>query len=149
MTRPAPMIITDWDQEKDDIVRLALATALHERTGRIGAWCNKGVISVVEDNDPLNVRLRMEDVYFSEPRAVFPSIELIAKIALAINAGLDDGQRPRIESYKGADEISYGVAAHKHYERYASNRVWVDELEHAYHKVAQITAPVKRRGLRP
>jgi hypothetical protein len=141
MKKSSIIMMSDEVPTDDEIVKLALAHAHHERTGRIGFWINRGDVSIVYDHDPVNVRLQIGDQFFAEPRDVFPSEVLVANIALALAAGLKN--RPPIEDYHASDSLSYGVIGRS--PRFEP--AFAETMEAAYHNVAKFTATVKRKKL--
>lgn len=122
------MTVSDNDDWLVQESRMAKAKAHHERTSLFGQWCTAGHITVMEDNDPVNIRLRIEDEFFAEPRDRFPSTTLIAKLQLAIYAG---------RSCKNENPFGPPNAGSYHSR-------WAQALESAYRNVAQITATVKK-----
>lgn len=148
-------------------VKMALAKEKHDRTLVIDKLVNSGRVRVMQDDDPVNVRLRIGEHYFSCLRSEFPSTVLVANLQLALRAGVGDDDetmpgppyhRGRIENYNAADAMAYGVVG--------MERKWRTDayLEAAYPLGAaeQITATVTkkpngiwravkalRKGLRP
>ena len=79
-----------FDREKANALKdlkLALAKEQHLRTSEFGRLCNLGHVRVVEDNNPALITVAIEDERFSDERAKFPSVRLMARLQLAIAAG--------------------------------------------------------------
>lgn len=142
-------------------VAMARAAEHHARTTEFGRICNEGHVRVINDDDPLNIRCKVENEVFSCPRDVFPTTELMARLQLAIAAGLSCTKLPREEFEHQMDAYRYMIQGRK------VDRVWVDEhygapriemdwarteaVAQGYNNVAKktkkVTAAVK--GLRP
>ena len=136
------MSITKWQRlinTERDIATGETARQRHERVSRIIGWFTADHLRLIENN-PDAVTLAIEDQRFTEAREDFPSNQLVAGIALAINSGLSERNRPRIEDYDRAGAMEYArpVAWKRNFERSAL-------LEVGYHNVARITATVKKR----
>lgn len=149
------------DDDPVSEVKMALAKEHHDRTSEFGRLCNIGHVKVVEDNDPINIRCRIEDEYFAEERTRFPSTLLMAKMQLAIAAG---------RSCRNERDIKAEVAQHKldtYRYTYGGARDWksrqalmdiyspvAEAVARGYSNVStitkELTATVKRpKGLRP
>lgn len=134
-----------------DIQRMAAAAKAQQRRHTLQRWMSQGHVSIVNDDDPLNIRVQIEDEYFSGPRETFPTSELIAKLALALAAGQSDTKRNTLQddmyAQMGAYAFTSSFRVSKTREElgYAYDQCWLDEA-------APITAtvkPRKQRGLRP
>jgi len=115
---------------EQDIVNLALAGALHERMQRIGRWVEQGKIFVAADQVQRRYLVRVGTTTFQESKDDFPSLELIAKIALGIAAGVIPAEDSRPYSHLADRQLSYGPV---------------------FDHIRELTAPVtkRRKGLRP
>lgn len=115
-----PMIIADDDAPVRDVL-MARAKEKHDRTAVIDKLINSGRVRVMQDDDPVNVRLRIGEHYFSCLRSEFPSTVLLANLQLALRAGVGDDettQTPpyhtgRIENYHANNAMAYGVVGRK------------------------------------
>lgn len=162
-------IIRDADDATDenleqDIVNLAKAHQVQEHVSRIGKWVNERHVRVMEDDDPNNVRLRIEDIYFAEPRDQFPSVTLMAKMALAIAVGKSERNRPAsgpedigaemgmapIAMKHDAGDTHFGMLAHQPQSWVPQSwKSWAEASEIGYANAAKLTATVgRRRGAR-
>jgi hypothetical protein len=152
--KPIIMLV---DDEPIPEVEIARAAEHHSRTTEFGRLCNEGHVRVLNDDDPLTIRCKVENEVFSCRRDIFPTTELMARLQLAIAAGLTCRKLPRTEFHHhqvDAYAYAYGLI-HK--------KVWVDEhygapdwardeaVAQGYSNVAKktrkVTAAVK--GLRP
>lgn len=136
------LIITD---DPVDDVKMAMAREKHDREQRISALVGSCHVSIMCDDDPVNVRLRIEDQFFSEPRERFPSIKMVADIELALAAGLSD-RLTRLDEQREAEIMSYHATdalVYSHPGRRAPNYSWLSEL--VDRKVtATVKAPAKK-----
>lgn len=133
-----------------DIVALAKASALHERIGRISEWVNLGYVNVERSHgDQPRYKITFAGQEWFEHKDDFPTVGLVANIALAIKCGATDMdlvtalERRQARVLQETMLYGYGGA------RINSARpVWMDEFceikEDAYAKVAALTAPVTR-----
>lgn len=137
------MIVTDDGPVHD--VKLALAKEKHDRTVVINALFQAGHVQVMADDDPINIRIRIEDEFFAEPRDVFPTTNLIARVQLALQAGLSERNRPRIENYHAADAMSYAYGKSFHEEL---SKKWARSVGEEFGKVtAAVTKTPSRTGV--
>lgn len=134
------MVISDHPVQE---ALMAKAKDHHERATLVGTWFNKGhiIIRKEDQESPAFIALRMEDELFVDPRDRFPTVELIARIQLALHAGRS---HTKVDANPTATEIkarmegvwshgSVGMGRSYVYEE------WADVLETAYANVAQIT----------
>lgn len=158
---------------------MAKAKSHHDRTCEIGALVNTGHVTVMVDDDPLNIRLRIEDEFFAEPRTVFPSEAMVARLHLAIHAGRSD--RNLSQKEHAMDAMSYGLRDWKTSKAWGGKMTnsmqqgasfdevrvpdmyapferkreagWLDAIGTGYENVrkitAKVTSPKLRKGLRP
>lgn len=132
------MTISDSPDWRSQEARMAKAKAHHERTLLIGQWRNEGHITVIDDEsrDAAYVHLRIEDEVFADPRDRFPSVELIAKLQLAIHAGRSDRNQ-----HIGELQRQWGDAVRKKFK--------FDYFKPWFVEEADVTATVKPRRPRP
>lgn len=168
MTRKSLIMLIDDDPVSE--AKMALAKEHHDRTSAFGRLCNEGHVKVVEDNDPINIRCRIEDEFFAEERSRFPSTLLMAKLQLAIAAGRSCRNDPKDETETAQHQLdayryAYGGRAMGNSAplgvRYgkSSHMSWMsapvsEAVATGYNNVAAITkkftATVKRpKGIRP
>ncbi len=156
MKQQMRLMISDDGPVQDAL--MAKAKEAHDRTCMIGVLTNQGHIRVLEDNDPLNIRLVLEDEVFAEPRDVFPSAVLIARLQLAINAGRSERNLTVQTIVDAADQMSRykyqygGIAGQGNHGRTYKLDARSLAMEQGYANVAKITAKVTRnvrKGLRP
>lgn len=162
MKNQMKLVITD-DPVSD--VKMALAKEHHDRTMKLGELVAAGHVTVMEDCDAVRVRVKIEDEVFSEDRERFPTTELMARLQLAIHAGLSERNRVKIMGDNHASDAMAYAALGKSWKSYhqqlsrmprgadpafmSGDRLWYDE---AAKIPAKITATVKkalRKGLRP
>ena len=142
-----------FDREKANALKdlkLALAKEQHLRTSEFGLLCNLGHVRVVEDNNPARITVAIEDERFSDERTKFPSVQLMARLQLAIAAGRSEknvlaGAWHDQKIYGGPDGggIRAGIAP----------CIWDrwEAVSQGYaNATSELTATVKRpKGLRP
>lgn len=151
--KPVIMLVDD-----EPIPEVAMARALeqHERTSEFDRLCNLGHVRVVQDNCASHITVQIEDEHFTDIREEFPSVQLMARLQLAIAAGRSCRNTP-------SDWFEHQADAFRHlYARRTSpDAVWLDEgdlyvsdaVAQGYSNVAKktkrqrVTAAVK--GLRP
>lgn len=150
------------EMERYDASLVAQALRV-EHENRMNAFRNlqaQGHVTIMMDEQPDVIRVRIDEEYFTDSRADFPTSHLIARLQLAVHAGqsdrkriLDTGKTPRdiyrdfAETYQQDPRTIKGVR----------DFVWEDELYD--YKVGgdylhpPITATVKppkfKKGLRP
>lgn len=129
------MLVTDHEV---DLVRLALAKEMHERSEVFQRLCRQGHVIVLQENDPVTIRCRVGDELFECERNCFPSIELMARVQLAVHAGL---------TCRGMAQAIRGPEIHTW---------WIDEVAAVTQQnIGQMitatvkTRPQRQKGLRP
>lgn len=104
MRKPySKMIVTDEPAMDREILALAQSRAQRERLEKLSAWVGQRKVSIVPDDNPETITVQIEDQLFPCPRKQFPSIELIAQLGLALQAGLTDMNRRTT-----VDAMAYG-----------------------------------------
>jgi len=128
------------DEEIDD-AKIAKAMEHHRRVGEFGRMCNVGQIHIMAIGSTVKMTVG-EGVVFSEDADVFPSEQLMARLALAIR-GLNIGEASALSAY---DQFQHSRAS-------VGRSDISMAIEIGYSNVQKITATVKDRrkagGLRP
>lgn len=131
------MLIQNDPIDADAILKLALAYERSGRIARIEKWVFSADIVVEEQQgggvvaDPNYVALRCGDITFTEERESFPTVKLVADIALAIQAG-----------YSCRASVHHSHPGYYYY--YGSSSRWAQIAEDAR---ARVTAAVMMAGL--
>lgn len=166
MDKQMKLLITTDDPVSD--VKMALAKEHHNRAKQVEKLILAGHVSVVEDDNPAFIRVRIEDEFFQDERSRFPSTTMIARLQLAIQAGRSDRNRivhEQIADHAAADSMHYTLGK---YGRSNWHAGWLKEQTIAmgydnagdyvtlWDKADGVTAAVKaaptkalRKGLRP
>lgn len=155
------LIITD-DAPVND-VKMALAKERHDRQQKIYELFGEGHCSAdMESGHPI-VTVAIEGEVFREARDVFPTVGLMARLQLAINAGqsnrnLGAGPGPTHAADAMAYGMTYGGRAGGNMTATEINRLYQDSRISSYRAsdlyadvAKSVTATVKkfRKGLRP
>lgn len=150
------------DQAHVQDVLLALAKEQRDRSDVFSALLRAGHVSVMEDNNPALIRVRIEDEYFEEERSRFPSTGLMARLQLAIAAGRTD--RDHIHTNE-LDAANYWSRQGAVIQELRSSSMWWDEPSFAFNTggdilhgvphgdkkkvTAAVSIKTRMRGLRP
>lgn len=67
--------------------RMTNARKQHDRRLAIDALVAQGHVEIMNDMNPKEIRVRVADEYFIDPRRLFPTEKLLARVQLAVNAG--------------------------------------------------------------
>lgn len=114
------------DQMLQDILRAAKAIEYKERMDRIMRWEQEGHIRTFQHLEK-HIVVQVENTTFQETRAEFPTVELIAKLALAIHSGLSCRT---IGTDYGEQYATYaGIGNHDRYGGQAYNRFFYEEMK--------------------
>jgi hypothetical protein len=144
--------VREMQRHADEVVKRALDLEYKARKDAFATLQAQGHVTVMQDDDPLNIRVRVDEEYFAEPRTDWPSTLLMAKLQLSIAAGNSDRNSP---PYEGAYTGRWNSRAimEEHYPLQKSDAVWYDEMnDFKLYERAAVTATVKPRkmkGLRP
>lgn len=143
------MLITDDPTTLDDIVKMARVAEQEVRARTMHGWIDSGDVSIVLDDDPHNTSVRVGTEVFSDPRDQFPTIATLARVQLALHAGVTSRDEPPDIYRRVAYAMHYGKSPmYRGYARPPGDYVW-------YEEAADFTATVtkakkaKQRGLRP
>ena len=120
--RPVPFIVVEGDEQLP-LEAIARAKEMHDRVCRFGYWLHEGYIAAFFVVSKMVIRVTVADDVIEEPAEQFPTANLMARIALAIRAGV---AYPR--QYTGGGEITDGPVAPNFY-----------VLEQGYQNVANLT----------
>lgn len=87
------MLQTDGPADNEQLEALVEAHTAKQRLAQISSWAAAGHVSIQNDihRNALVLRIDAETIYW--PREEPPTAELIARIALALAAGLSDTNR--------------------------------------------------------
>lgn len=136
------LIVTDDAPVTD--VKMALAKEHHDRMEVFQELCMRGVCSVIIDNHPMKISVQIGEEIFQEPRPVFPTTVLMARLQLAIHAGQSNLNHPYADAptYIGAPFPVETWERNPHYDIYAG-------LAKKITATVKGTATKVRKGLRP
>ena len=129
-------------------VKLALAKEQHDRRRTVDIWLMAGDAMLLGDCNPATITLQIEDEKFSCDREKFPTVEMVARMQLAIHAG---------QSCRNSNFDSQGAVMLDHYhlrglcgvnqlQAYGNSvqRVWMDETGQIKQKTLDsLLAPVQ------
>lgn len=145
------MLITDDPTTSDDIVKMARVAELEVRARTMHGWIDSGDVNIILDDDPLNIRIQVGTEVFADPRDQFPTIATLARVQLALHAGLtskDNGVGERWINTYGHDLRAQQAIFRGDRALPPGPYAWYDEA-------ADFTATVtkakkaKQKGLRP
>lgn len=112
-----------------------LAHALHmeqqERKARVMSYVHQGHVAIEYDNNPAHICVRIEDELLSDARERFPSITLMARVELAIAAGLSHRKVKQKNDHQ-VDAFSYAAQGSSYNTpRRGQRHIWMtyDELK--------------------
>ena len=117
------------EQMLEDIIRHAKAIEYQQRFERVMEWERYGHIRI-DHSHAMVIKVRCDDMVFEEPREVFPSVELIAKLALAVKSGLSC--RDRIHNFHNEDALAYTMVGNHNRDAgksLALSRMWCEEFK--------------------
>lgn len=117
----------------------------------------QGHVSIMQDEKPDVIRVRVDEEYFTDSRADFPTSYLMARIQLAVNAGQSDRNAPRMgRDSHTMDAFQYGTLAHQQIERFYPLKpgyMLEEGGDYLFGDKSPVTATVKplkfKKGLRP
>ena len=148
MVKPQMKMVISDDPVAEAL--MAKAKALHERATRIGKLFTAGhIVTLREDQtSPAFVAIRIEDEVIVDPRNAFPTVELMARIELALHAGRSHNKvtelvprNTEIKSFRMPAALT-GYALAEALISPAWMEEWAEVMECAYHNVSKITAAV-------
>lgn len=151
--KKSPVLITDDEPTKEDLMALIERAQGKERLHRIEQWVKDGHISIIGSGAD-SIKLRFDTEEFVVSNFEYPSKELIARIALGIAAGVSDRSRDEpIRDYQTiAPRYRASDAAMSYTMVNGAGKMW---LEDAHHIMGgdfidrTEPKPLKQRGLRP
>lgn len=127
------MLIGDDATVQD--VKLALAKEQHDRNAVFNQLVASGDVSVLMDMNPEIVRVRVDTEIFSDARKSFPSSQLMARVQLALHAGLSDktaSQKERMDNHM-LDAMRFGMHIHK-----GATKAWANDLTTTFNRDSHI-----------
>lgn len=77
----------------NEIIQQALEMERMSRFQTVQGYALRGDLTIIPDCQPKTISVQVEDEVFTDLRDKFPSVELTAKVALAIASGLSERNR--------------------------------------------------------
>lgn len=157
--------LREMDRRDADMVQRALKTEWKARREAFDKLQAQGHVAIMNDERPDVIRVRVDEEFFADSRADFPTAHLMARLQLAVNAGQTDRNAHRMgRDSRIMDAFQYGTLAHQQIERFRRatakpDYVFMDEMvdfktggDYLFGDKSPVTATVKpkyRKGLRP
>lgn len=156
--------LREMERYEASLVEQALHT---EQMDRLYAFKNlqaQGHVTIMCDERPDVIRVRVDEEFFADSRADFPTAHLMARLQLAVNAGQSERHRVLGENDNPFSYSDMGTRAHQQIERFRRatakpDYMFMDEMvdfktggDYLFPNKSPVTATVKpkyRKGLRP
>lgn len=156
--------LREMDRRDADMVQRALRAEWKVRREAFDKLQAQGHVTVMCDERPDVIRVRVADEFFADSRADFPTAHLMARLQLAVNAGQSERHRVLGENDNPFSYSDMGTRAHQQIERFRRatakpDYMFMDEAydfktggDYLFPNKSPVTATVKpkyRKGLRP